>query len=114
MDENGNTLVGCEYIFLLRFIRDTEYLPQDYRWKYEFTRDVVASFVELTLTAEAPHYQTVLELDKKIREKTFFPHLNAFISPEDEACTPSVYMKRSLLGQYRSIGQYPPMSYYRL
>ncbi|KAF9482496.1 hypothetical protein BDN70DRAFT_875065 [Pholiota conissans] len=85
VDEHGNTLVGY------------------YRWKYEFTKDVFASVIELTLTAEAPHYQTILELDKKVREKTFFPHLNAFISPEDEECTPSVYMKRSLLGQYRSI-----------
>lgn len=85
VDAQGNTLVGY------------------YRWKYEFTKEIFASVIELTLTAEAPQYQTILELDRKVREKTFFPHLNAFISPEDEECTPSVYMKRSLLGQYRSI-----------
>ncbi|KAF8974208.1 fungal-specific transcription factor domain-containing protein [Flammula alnicola] len=85
VDKQGNTLVGY------------------YRWKYEFVKDILASVIELTLTAEAPQYQTILELDRKVREKTFFPHLNAFISPEDEECTPSVYMKRSMLGQYRSI-----------
>lgn len=58
---------------------------------------------ELTLTAEAPQYQTVLELDRKVREKTLPPHLNVFMSPEDEHCTPSVYMRGCLLGQYRSV-----------
>ncbi|KJA29960.1 hypothetical protein HYPSUDRAFT_210788 [Hypholoma sublateritium FD-334 SS-4] len=85
VDEQGNTLVGY------------------YRWKYEFAKDVFASVIELTLTAEAPSYQTILDLDKRVREKTFFPHLNAFINPEDDQSTPSVYMKQSLLGQYRSI-----------
>lgn len=74
-----------------------------YQWKYEFTKDIFASVIELTLTAEAPQYQTILELDRKVREKTLPQHLNVFISPEDEHCTPSIYMKKCLLGQYRSI-----------
>jgi hypothetical protein len=58
---------------------------------------------ELTLTAEAPQYKIVLELDRKVREKTLPPHLNMFMSPEDEDCTPSVYMRGCLLGQFRSV-----------
>ncbi|KAF8913807.1 hypothetical protein CPB84DRAFT_1811319 [Gymnopilus junonius] len=85
LDDQGNTLVGY------------------YRWKYEFSKEIFASVIELTLTAQAPQYQTILDLDRKVREKTFFPHLNAFISPEGEEITPSLYMKRGLLGQYRSI-----------
>ncbi len=80
-------------------------LSLDYQWKYEFAKEVFASVVELTLTAEAPSYQTILDLDKKVREKTFFPHLNAFINSEDDQTTPSIYMKQSLLGMYRSIGK---------
>ncbi|KDR83850.1 hypothetical protein GALMADRAFT_1339423 [Galerina marginata CBS 339.88] len=85
LDAQGNTLVGY------------------YRWKYEFSKEIFASVIELTLTAQAPQYKTILELDRKVREKTFFPHLNAFISSEDEEITPSEYMKRGLLGQYRSV-----------
>ncbi|TFK43632.1 fungal-specific transcription factor domain-containing protein [Crucibulum laeve] len=85
IDANGNTQVGY------------------YQWKYEFTKEIFASVLELTLTAKAPQYQTILDLDRKVREKTLPPHLNVFMSPEDEHCTPSVYMRRCLLGQYRSV-----------
>lgn len=61
--------------------------------------------LELTLTAQAPQYQTILDLDRKVREKTLPPHLNIFMSSEDEHCTPSVYMRRCLLGQYRSVSE---------
>lgn len=108
VDEHGNALVGCEAfprtlcgLTLIVF----KFCHLDYRWKYEFAKEVFASVIELTLTAETPHYQTILDLDRKVREKTFFPHLNAFISPDDDQSTPSVYMKQSLLGQYRSISK---------
>ena len=107
VDAQGNTLVGCEF-FLLPCACYAELHYIDYRWKYEFTKEIFASVIELTLTAEAPQYQTILELDRKVREKTLYPHLNAFISPEDEECTPSVYMKRSLLGQYRTVSKAEP------
>lgn len=105
VDEQGNTLVGCEVELSFCVLQSQTDLSPDYRWKYEFAKDVFASVIELTLTAEAPSYQTILDLDKRVREKTFFPHLNAFINPEDDQSTPSVYMKQSLLGQYRSIGK---------
>lgn len=65
-----------------------------------------SSVLELTLTAQAPQYQTILDLDRKVREKTLPPHLNVFMSPEDEQCTPSVYMRRCMLSQYRSVSEY--------
>ncbi|KAF9469100.1 fungal-specific transcription factor domain-containing protein [Collybia nuda] len=85
LDKDGRTRVGY------------------YRWKYEFTKEIFSTVTELTLTAEPPRYQTVLELDRKVREKTLPSHLNVFMSPEDEHCTPSVYMRGCLLGQYRSV-----------
>lgn len=57
---------------------------------------------ELTLTAEPPSYQTVLDLDRKVREKYLPPHLNIYSSGE-EYYTPGVYMRGCLLSQYRSI-----------
>ncbi|KAF8897440.1 fungal-specific transcription factor domain-containing protein [Infundibulicybe gibba] len=74
-----------------------------YQWKYEFARDIFATVTELTLTAETPQYQTVLELDRKVREKVLPSHLNVFMSAEDPHCTPSVYMRGCLLGQYRAV-----------
>ncbi|KAJ3855656.1 hypothetical protein EV368DRAFT_34161 [Lentinula lateritia] len=74
-----------------------------FQWKYEFCRDILAQVLELTLTAELPSYQTILDLDRKVREKTLPAHLNVFMSAEDEHCTPAAYMRRCNLGQYRSV-----------
>lgn len=78
----------------------------DFQWKYEFCRDILAQVLELTLTAELPSYQTILDLDRKVREKTLPAHLNVFMSAEDEHCTPAAYMRRCNLGQYRSVSEY--------
>ncbi|KNZ79894.1 hypothetical protein J132_08552 [Termitomyces sp. J132] len=81
---------------------DGNVLKGYYQWKYEFTKEIASTVTELTLTAEPPHYQTVLDLDRKVREKILPPHLNVFMSPEDKHCTPSVYMRGSLLYIHRS------------
>ncbi|KAG7097069.1 hypothetical protein E1B28_004456 [Marasmius oreades] len=84
VDQDGKPLVGF------------------YQWKYEFCRDILSQVIELTLTAEPPNYQTVLDLDRKVREKTLPSHLNMFMNPGDEHCTPSTYMRGCLLGQFRA------------
>lgn len=85
LDENGNTLIGY------------------YRWKYEFVKEIFSTVIEQSLTAEAPQYRTILELDRKVREKKLPPHLNVFMSPEEEHFTPSLYMRGCILGQFRAI-----------
>ncbi|KAJ7276302.1 hypothetical protein B0H12DRAFT_13960 [Mycena haematopus] len=85
LDENGDPRIGY------------------YEWKYTFTRDVFSVITERTLTAESPTYETVLELDRLVRAKTLPAYLNVFLGREDENCTPSVYMRGCLLGQYRTI-----------
>ncbi|KAJ7744540.1 fungal-specific transcription factor domain-containing protein [Mycena maculata] len=85
LDENGNPQVSF------------------WAWKYTFTRDVFSIITERTLTAESPTYETVLELDRLVRAKTLPSHLNVFLGREDENCTPSVYMRGCLLGQFRSV-----------
>lgn len=84
----------------------SDYFHKDYRWKYEYTRDILTCILEQTLSAEAPKYETILELDRKVREKPLPPHLNVFMTADEEECTPSVYMRRCLLGQYRSVSEY--------
>jgi hypothetical protein len=78
----------------------------DYRWKYEFVKEILSVVLEQSLTAEAPQYRTILELDRKLREKRLPPHLNVFMSPEEERFTPSVYMRGCILGQYRAVSKY--------
>ncbi|KAJ7129786.1 fungal-specific transcription factor domain-containing protein [Mycena epipterygia] len=85
LDENGNPQVSY------------------YEWKYTFARDVFSIITERTLTAEAPTYETVLELDRLVRAKTLPAYLNVFLGREDENCTPSIYMRGCLLGQFRSV-----------
>lgn len=104
LDENGKILVGCAFRVL--FILLLADVGPDYRWKYEFIKDIISSVLEQTLTAEAPQYRTILELDRKIREKALPPHLNVFMSPEEEHFTPSVYMRGCILGQFRAVSEY--------
>jgi len=73
----------------------------DYQWKYEFCTEILAQALELTLTAEPPKYEVVLDLDRKVREKRVPPHLNVFMNVED--CTPATYMRGCMLGQYRAV-----------
>ncbi|KAH7922442.1 hypothetical protein BV22DRAFT_1037465 [Leucogyrophana mollusca] len=74
-----------------------------WRWKHSFTKDVFANVLETTLTAAPPSYETILELDRKLREKVLPLSLNLYrSSANDEFSTPSVYMRGRLLFQFRT------------
>ncbi|KIJ70190.1 hypothetical protein HYDPIDRAFT_78679 [Hydnomerulius pinastri MD-312] len=74
-----------------------------FRWKYSFTRDVFIPVTELTLTATPPSYETILELDRKVREKALPPSLNLYRSSStDEYSTPTTYVRGRLLFQFRT------------
>ncbi|KAI4526067.1 hypothetical protein K525DRAFT_233716 [Schizophyllum commune Loenen D] len=74
-----------------------------HRWKIEFARDILAVVTESVLTADPPSYETILDLDRKVREKVLPEHLDVFLSPHDEHYTPFTFMKGGLLSQYRAI-----------
>jgi hypothetical protein len=63
-------------------------------------KEILATVAELTLAAKAPQYQTVLDLDRKVREKILPPHLNSFVDAGQ--CSPSEYMRRCMLAHYRA------------
>ena len=44
-------------------------------WHFKFAAEIVADVTARTLTAEAPSYATIMELDKKVRE---FPLLEGY------------------------------------
>jgi len=75
------------------------------RWKFEFTKEVFAVIAERTTTAEAPSYQTILELDRKMREKVLPLHLSYYLDPRVQGFSPFKYLKRCLLGLYRCHGR---------
>ncbi|KAG2047430.1 hypothetical protein BDR06DRAFT_963916 [Suillus hirtellus] len=74
-----------------------------WRWKHIFTRDVFSQVTELTLSAELPSYSTILELDRKVREKVLPPPLNLYLSSvQDNYTTPSAYIRGRILFQFRT------------
>jgi len=103
-DVNGNPLVGCMTI-QSSFTWKKLTLNTGYRWKYEFVKEILAGVLEQSLTAEAPQYNAILELDRKVREKKLPSHLNVVMSPEEEHFTPLVYMRSCILGQFRAVSE---------
>ncbi|OJA17028.1 hypothetical protein AZE42_00569 [Rhizopogon vesiculosus] len=74
-----------------------------WRWKHTFTRDVFSQVIELTLSAEVPSYDIILELDRKVREQVLPPPLNLYRSSvQDEYTTPSAYIRGRILFQFRT------------
>jgi hypothetical protein len=59
--------------------------------------------LESTLAADPPSYEAILELDRKVREKTLPPSLNVFLTKDDDYVSPSTYMRGCVLSLYRSI-----------
>lgn len=59
--------------------------------------------VELTLAVTPPTYETILELDRKVREKVLPPPLNLYRSSSiDEYTTPTSYVRSRMLFQFRT------------
>jgi hypothetical protein len=74
-----------------------------WRWKHTFTRDICSQVTELTLSAELPSYDTILELDRKVREQVLPPSLNLYRSSvQDDYTTPSAYIRGRILFQFRT------------
>jgi hypothetical protein len=67
-------------------------------WQFRFAAECVADVTARTLTAEAPSYATIMELDRKVRE---FP-----LPPLDEAAPDDVgaSLQRCVLEHIRETG----------
>ncbi|KZP26800.1 hypothetical protein FIBSPDRAFT_1003224 [Athelia psychrophila] len=80
---------------------DAEY--QFWNWKYQFTRDIYGSILELTLGAKSADYKAILEVDRRVRETPMPPALDYFLGKDHEEVSPSVYMKGGWLLLVRPI-----------
>lgn len=59
--------------------------------------------LELTLSTVPPSYETILDLDRRVREKVLPPSLNLYRSGSaDEYTTPSSYIRGRFLSQFRT------------
>ncbi|KAK0504722.1 hypothetical protein EDD18DRAFT_1126079 [Armillaria luteobubalina] len=81
---------------------DGNRLPGNNRYRYLFTKQVVAKVIELVLGAKPPSYQIILELDKEFRQMRPPRHLkkNGIL---DELSTPAEYMRVQFLSRLRGI-----------
>jgi hypothetical protein len=94
------------YVGMVNFFRWfvlTKFINVVWNWKYMFTKEVLTSVCELTLSANPPGYDIILELDRKVREKVLPPSLNVLLTKDDDNVTPLVYMRGCLLSQFRSV-----------
>jgi hypothetical protein len=65
-------------------------------------KDVFAKIIEQTLSAQPPSYQTILELDRKVRAKKLPSNLEGPFYDYD-ADSPAEYMQRNGIAQLRTI-----------
>ncbi|KZP16989.1 hypothetical protein FIBSPDRAFT_747810 [Athelia psychrophila] len=101
------TYVDCDFPTYFELLSPLlSAMRADWKWKYQFVRDVLEPVMKLTLAATPPSYKTILELDSKVREMVLPPALNVFIKSADASTYPSVgsHMKVSLLSNFRSVG----------
>lgn len=75
----------------------------DWKWRFLFSQQVYAHVVDALVNAQAPTYETVLDLDRRIRQTTL-PAVRLYLRPdEDDYNNPGLCMKGYLMSQYRSI-----------
>ena len=75
--------------------------------KHDFAKDIYNSVAEITLTARAPSYNTVLDLDKKVREicfpALFNPHLARGDVAEEIFSSSSLCLRDFYASQHRTV-----------
>ena len=68
-----------------------------------FAQQVYAHVVDALVNAQAPTYETVLDLDRRIRQTTL-PAVRLYLKPEeDDYNNPGLCMKGYFMSQHRSI-----------
>ncbi|KAI0682175.1 hypothetical protein BC835DRAFT_1300198 [Cytidiella melzeri] len=72
-------------------------------WKFLFAHTVYLHITDSLLSAKAPSYEVVLDLDRRIRQTTL-PAYKLYLRPDEEDYNnPALCMKGWLLSQFRSI-----------
>lgn len=74
-----------------------------WNWKYQYTRSIYWSIIELTMSSKSPDYKAVLEIDRKIRGIPMPPTLDILSAGYHSDVSPGVYMQAGYLAVTRSI-----------
>ncbi|KAI0343340.1 hypothetical protein BDW22DRAFT_1374694 [Trametopsis cervina] len=86
-----------------KLVENGQVLGGYWNWKLSFSNQVYMQLTDALLSAKAPTYETVLDMDRRIRQSQL-PAVKLYLKPDDEDYnTPSVCMKGWLLSQFRSI-----------
>lgn len=102
--ENGDVFPGCMSRIIYSSIV-THSFPIDWAWKFMFSHQVYSHITDALLSAKAPSYETVLDLDRRVRQTTL-PAVRLYLKPDEaDYSNPALTMKGWLLSQYRSIGK---------
>ncbi|KAH8831741.1 fungal-specific transcription factor domain-containing protein [Flagelloscypha sp. PMI_526] len=73
-----------------------------FRWKHEALRDCYLDVVETLLSATPATYETIIELDRKVRAKEIPAHLNRILLDAEDGVSAREFMQSCLLGVVRS------------
>ncbi|KAH9926912.1 fungal-specific transcription factor domain-containing protein [Fomitopsis serialis] len=74
-----------------------------WHFKMLFSRDIYSPIVESMLAAKGPTYNTILDLDRRIRQMTL-PPIKLYLRPDDDDYNnPALCMKSYLMSHYRSL-----------
>ncbi|TFY61117.1 hypothetical protein EVJ58_g4707 [Rhodofomes roseus] len=74
-----------------------------WHFKMIFSRDIYSPIVETMLAAKGPTYNTILDLDRRIRQMTL-PPIKLYLRPDDDDYNnPALCMKSYLMSHYRSL-----------
>ncbi|KZT69218.1 hypothetical protein DAEQUDRAFT_669927 [Daedalea quercina L-15889] len=74
-----------------------------WHFKMIFSRDIYSPIAEAMLAAKGPTYNTILDLDRRIRQMTL-PPIKLYLRPDDDDYNnPALCMKSYLMSHYRSL-----------
>jgi hypothetical protein len=77
--------------------------------KHLFAKDIFYALAEATLVAKTPSYQTILDLDRKVRETPFSSHFRPYVTREEgeeEFYSSSLSLRGFYACQHRPVSEY--------
>lgn len=106
LDTNGHPIIGCKALparhALLQFAHSPWIVC---RWMHGFTRAVYAPLTEVLLSAIPPKYETILEMDRLVREHAVPSHLCQLLD-EDNFQSVKDNFQGMLACLCRAVGQF--------
>lgn len=102
---------GCKFRLFPAALRDDTLTRKLFffvvwRMKHHFGKDIFNSVADATLIAHAPSYNTILDLDKKVREISFPESFNPYVTKdvgEEIFSSSSLSLRDFYASQHRTV-----------